>query len=66
VAYADEEMLSEAKIDSPVATFSRSPISSCVDSGRPKRIERTRASDRSSGVRAADAAGRAISELSAA
>ena len=64
VAYAEDEMLSEAKMDNPVATLSRCEISSWVDSGRPNSTDRTRASERPSGVREVDAAGRAINEWS--
>ena len=37
VAYADEEMLSEAKTARPVKTFSRSESSSCSEIGRPNQ-----------------------------
>jgi hypothetical protein len=63
VAYADDEMLSDAKMGRPVATLSRSVTSSVFDSGRPKTIERRRARVRPALVRGADAASRATSVL---
>ena len=51
VAYADDEMLSDAKTARPVKTFSRSESSSCSEIGRPNTIARPRASARPAGVR---------------
>src|SRR5215212_8805459 len=54
-------MASELKIASALTFESRWPISSWIESGRPKRTPRTRASARPSCVRGSDAASRATS-----
>ena len=61
VAYADELIGSELKIASALVFDSRSPISSWIESGRPKSTPRTRANVRPSGVSGWLAASRAVS-----
>jgi hypothetical protein len=61
VAYAEELIASELKIARAFVLLSRSPISSSVDSGRPKTTARTLAMNRPVGVRATLAAGLATS-----
>ena len=56
-------MLSEAKIERPVKTLRRSPISSWIESGRPKTAARVRARPRPTRVRGIDAASLATSSL---
>src|SRR3954449_10167294 len=61
VAYADELIASELKIARALVFDSRSPISSSVDSGRPKTTARARLRNRPVGVSATFAAGLATS-----
>ena len=64
VAYAEEEMLSEAKIDRPGSTPSRSRASSYSEIGAPNSIARARAAARPACVRGAEAAALATSDRS--